>query len=140
MESGSGGRPVNQPSPPPITELPDWLEDTSPTPAARMRAPDGTLLTQATTSSIEAKVYDEQDNLRATIAVVVADVIFDTLQTPTDDVRWHKDTTGFNFLHRPAPSSFPEPGRYGITYTFTLTSGEVVSHKWVGRALSVRGS
>lgn len=53
--------------------------------------------------------------------LTVANVVFDTLQTP---VWWRRDQAGFNF-YAPIPSTaFPEPGWHRVEITFTPAAGE----------------
>ena len=68
---------------------------------------DGSVITQATISSAVYSIYllDEDDpdsrtavTGHAAVALVVADVIFDT---PVDDALWDRDATGYNFKQTP---------------------------------------
>ena len=63
---------------------------------ARIRLPDGTYITQATTTSVTRKVYHQGTEI-STAALTVSTVIFDTLQTTSTNALWTLDTTGFNF-------------------------------------------
>ena len=109
---------------------------------ARLIGADGDALVQADISTITYSVFliDDQDPDNKTAApgylnvpLVVADVIFDTLQT---DAIWTVDATGYNFLHTPdtGPSSSGGPAgegpvfltagrRYLVEYTLTPASG-----------------
>ncbi len=54
-------------------------------------------------------------------AVVIADTVFDVLQT---DANWSYDATGYNFKHSLAGTCFPEAGHiYEVQYTFTPVGG-----------------
>jgi hypothetical protein len=91
---------------------------------ARIVNDAGTLLTQATTTSITCKSYDTSDptGTPVTPTVVVASVIFDTLQTP--DI-WTEDSTGYNFKHVLPATAIPNGDRtYQVEYKITPTSGE----------------
>lgn len=59
---------------------------------------DGANAVQADCTSIAVKAWDTRDfdNTVVASALVVADVVFDTLQT---DGRWSVDTTGYNFRY-----------------------------------------
>lgn len=87
------------------------------------------LVTQASVSSIAYAVTDLTDGDVAAVsgALVVADAIFNTLQTGTI---WTEDSTGFNFLHQLPANAIPEQEhRYEARYTMTLTDGTKKS--WV---------
>lgn len=64
------------------------------------------------------------------IAIVVADTIFDTLQTTALDAAWTEDTTGYNFRHIldvSANQAFTIAGRtYRVIFTLTPASGQVI--------------
>lgn len=103
---------------------------------ARVEGADGTAVTQADIASGVYSVYllNDQDADSRTditghtaVAIVVADVIFDTLQ---DDALWDKDSTGYNFRHEldiSANEAFSIAGRnYLIEYVLTPTSGQVI--------------
>ena len=59
---------------------------------------DGNAFTQSSLSSLTAKVYDSVTRMQigSTITLVIADCIFDTIQTATNDDRY-TGTNGFNF-------------------------------------------
>jgi hypothetical protein len=89
---------------------------------ARAVGVDGANITQASISAITCKVVVKSTG--ATViepAIVVADVVFDTLQT---DDRWSKDETGYNFRHALITTAFPDADAiYRAQYTFTPTEG-----------------
>lgn len=109
----------------------------------------GSLITQATTSSIKYTIYDlgygGGDNPTAVtghsdVALTKGDVVFDALQT---DGRWTEDATGYNFAFQPDPSvnpPFPASGveqknQYDVRVWFTPTTGEVVEVRFRVKAL-----
>lgn len=82
---------------------------------------DGVDLVQSGVASISRKIFDlhgdTPNTAESTTAPVVADVIFDTLQT---DARWSKDSSGYNFRERIVGSNFPTGGHtYRVEYVFT---------------------
>lgn len=81
-------------------------EDSSVVLMARILHTDRNPIQQADFGSITIKAYDLADTSTTTYAatLVVADVIFDTLQT---DARWTKDSTGYNFRTIAPPTAFP---------------------------------
>jgi len=83
----------------------------------------GEAITQADISSITYAIYpvDSTTAHTASTSLVVANVVFDSLQT---DGRWTEDTTGYNFRHDGEYTIFTEPGTYEIEYTFTPTNGQ----------------
>ena len=102
-------------------------EDGGATFLARVIGNDGVAILQSTISSLTVKVFDldetDQDKAVYTATLVVADNIFDTLQT---DARWTEDTEGYNFKHDMPASAFSTGDHnYRIEYKFTPTSGEV---------------
>lgn len=105
----------------------EGFEDSAAVFMARVLGSDGTALQQADVTGITCKVFD-LDSASPTTAVasptiVVASVIYDTLQT--SDVRWTKDSTGYNFLHAMPPSAFPTGGhRYRVEYLCDPASGD----------------
>ncbi len=103
---------------------------------ARVVGADGANITQADIASGVYSIYllNDQDadsrtavTNHSAVALVVADVFFDTLQT---DSIWTKDATGYNFKHTPAISAdaaFAIADRaYLVEYTLTPSSGEVI--------------
>ncbi len=98
---------------------------------ARVYGTAGTYLTQATTSSITCAVNDITTGSPVSVitpSIVVASVIFDTLQTGG---LWTKDSTGYNFRHAMAATAFPTAGHvYEVIYTVTPSSGAVFPLVW----------
>ena len=99
----------------------------------RIQNASGTNITQASLTGITYSVWEE-GNATAIVtstAVTVADVIFDTLQTPSI---WTEDTTGYNFRHDVASTCMPTGNRwYRFEYSFDPTSGQdfkVVFRVW----------
>jgi hypothetical protein len=83
----------------------------------------GTDITQAGITSISYKVFDTEDGSEtATGTLTVSNVVYDSLQT---DDRWSLDSNGYNFLHEPPASAFPEGGHtYQVEYLVTPASGQ----------------
>jgi predicted proteasome-type protease len=108
-----------------LVKVVTW-EDTGQTLMARVEA-DAANITQAAISSIAYKIYDLSSltpttELGDSAALVVADVVFDTLQT---DSRWDADSTGYNFRHTVAASTLGTGDhKYGVKYTFTPAAGQ----------------
>lgn len=116
----------------------DVHKNSSVTPLARVIGADGSAITQADLSSAKYTAYllDEHDpDVKTAISghtdvnVVIADTIFDTLQT---DAIWDTglDATGYNFKHVLDVSTtqiFTIAGRYYlIVFTLTPTSGQII--------------
>lgn len=104
---------------------------------ARVVGADGTNITQSDIDSGVYSIYllNDQDadsrtavTNHSAVALTIADVIFDTLQT---DSIWTKDDTGYNFKHVIDVSSdvaFAIAGRrYLVEYTLTPNSGQVIT-------------
>jgi len=89
---------------------------------------NGALITQATIASINRLVYERQpagsdDEEIDDTDLVVADSVFDTLQT--DDI-WGEDSTGYNFKDTVTYDIPDTKGKvYEVYYTFTGSSDEV---------------
>jgi len=92
---------------------------------ARIVALSGSNVTQASLSSISCSVYDVTggaSDLVATTSVTISSAVYDTLQT--NDSRWTKDSTGYNFAYTVAGSNFPDGGsKYRVEITLLATSG-----------------
>ena len=89
---------------------------------ARGKGPAGTYFQQSEYDAIQLKIYDEADpeTVIATVNLTIADVIFNTLQT--SDVRWTKDSTGYNFRYGTLAAHLPTGGRrYRFEFKFTPT-------------------
>lgn len=104
-------------------------EDGDATMMARIYGPDAALVTQASLLSVSYKVFDVSGETRDAVVkegdLVVADVVFDSLQT---DARWTKDSTGYNFLCTLGASIFAiGDHRYRVEFRFTVAGsiGEV---------------
>jgi len=108
----------------------DIFEDSPATILARVVAlDDGDPIQQADLTSITCAIFDTLDTetVLSTPTLVVANVIFDTLQTSNS--RWTEDTTGYNFDFTIPASSFPSGDRiYRAEFKFTDTGSSVT---WV---------
>lgn len=88
---------------------------------------DGVYITQATVASIQRTIHDISDpdapiDVHDT-AVVVADAVFDTLQT---DGRWKRDPDGYNFRDVVPGSLLADDGHtYQVDYKFTGSGSQV---------------
>ncbi len=97
---------------------------------ARVKDGDDANITQAGTSTITYSVFSlGASGVRSVVtghdggSVSVATSVFNTLQT--DDSRWDRDTTGYNFLHTIDISSneaFTTTGKYLVEYLITPVS------------------
>lgn len=101
-------------------------EDSGYTVLARILGHDGLAIAQADVSTIAWTIAADSDRSTAvaTGTLVVADVVYDALQT--DDARWTLDTTGFNFATTMAATTVPVGGEtYQLRYTFSADGSEV---------------
>lgn len=124
---------------PTITTATVW-EDGGASLMARVLGNDAANITQASITSITCSVYDAQERGTAVVtpAVVVADSVFDSLQT---DARWTVDSTGYNFCHDCPATAFPDGDTvYRVIYKFTPASGEVFYKVWDVHSLEVEVS
>ena len=110
------------------TQATIW-EDSGASLMARVVGQDAANITQASLTGIAYKTFDLDGLTPGTAidsgALVVADVVFDTLQT--SDSRWTLDSTGFNFLDTTAAAAANLPTgdhRYRVEYVFDPASGE----------------
>ena len=93
-------------------------------------------------SSIQRETFD-LDGDTPDVAVdsdtlVVADSVFDTLQT---DGRWSKDSAGYNFRDTVAASVLTTAEhRYQVEYMFTPSSGQTYMLMFVLTAKGIRSS
>jgi len=96
---------------------------------SRVLAGDGAAAVQADISSIAYSVYDLDDTSSpSTGTLTVSNVVYDTLQT---DVRWTKDSTGYNFGWSAPASLFATGDRvYEVEVACTPASGEVFHLRW----------
>ncbi len=92
----------------------------------RVVGQDAAAVTQASLTSIIYEVTDLSDSSQiATGTLTIANVINDTLQTPTLDPRWTIDSIGFNFEYNNPRTELPNPDRsYLFEFLFTPTSGQ----------------
>jgi hypothetical protein len=106
------------------------IENSPTTILARLVDAQGSLLTQANTSSISVKVFDRTsaEQVGATITPVISDTIYNTLQT---DSRWTRDATGYNFAMVIGPAYFPAaPTTYRVEAKITPTIGSPFYVLW----------
>jgi len=96
-------------------------EDTAITCMARIQGDDAVNITQSDVTSITLKTFiNYGTTATSTPAVVVADSVFDALQT---DARWTKDATGYNFRYQ-IPSTTFDTGdsTYRCEFLFDMAS------------------
>ncbi len=115
---------------PPETPIAIAWEGATPKLMARITGNDGANITQSDITSIARTIYDLDSATPDTAigdatAPVVADVVFDTLQT--DDL-WDEDTTGYNFKDEVLGSLLTEPHRYMVKWIFTAAVGQPFPH------------
>lgn len=94
---------------------------------ARAKNSHRALLTRAAVASVAVTVadLDAAEIVYQDEAITVADVIYDSLQTPAE---WTVDATGYNFAHDLPVEAFPSANkRYEVTYWFTPPGGAVIS-------------
>jgi hypothetical protein len=103
-------------------------EDSGYTVLARILGHDGAAITQSDVSGTIAWTIAERSAPATEVTngtVVVADTVFDTLQTA--DSRWSRDTTGFNFAAAMGVDTVPTGNKtYHLRYTFTPSGGGAV--------------
>ena len=98
-------------------------EDGGATLMSRIVGNDAANIVQADITSISRVVFVGSTISTAETTPVVADVVFDTLQT---DARWARDSTGYNFREAVLAAVFPDGDTiYRVEYKFTPASGEV---------------
>ena len=113
-----------------VFQLKESFEDSSGYILARVRNLANSLITQASLSSIQLKVYAADDPAEtptevASRSITIADTVFDALQT---DSGWDtsEDATGFNFkvevLAADLPSGFK---KYRFEFKFTDTNSKI---------------
>lgn len=123
-----------------VLDITIW-EDSGCSVLARIKNNTGDYITQASLTSISAKVYDSDGALVATLTPSISSSVFDTLQTSSDDSRWTKDSTGFNFRYTLAASNFASGDTtYRVEFIFTPTSGDVFYLICSVRTLSILSS
>lgn len=95
--------------------------------AAHVQSPPGTDILKATIASIAYSVKEmigpQQNTSTGSGPLVVNDVVFDTLQTPTLNPSWTQDNIGYNFKATIAGATFPDAGDYVVKFLFTPTGG-----------------
>lgn len=102
------------------------FEDTGVIVMARINGNLGTAITQASLSEIAYSTYDT--NAEAAVSgasgtLTISSVVSDTLIT--NDVRWTKDTTGYNFIDTIPATALPDGGvTYAREYKFTPATGQ----------------
>lgn len=117
-------------------------EGSAPILMRRVTGNDGAKITQSDISSGVYSIFllDDQDAdsrtavaNHAAVALVIASVIFDALQT--GDLWNDRDSTGYNFRHQIDISNnaaFTLAGRrYLVEYTLTPSSGQVIVFRFV---------
>lgn len=123
--------------PPPIIAQDHSFEGQAVTHMARITGNAAANITQASLSSIQLRIFDDDGNVIATRALVIATVVFDTLQQTANDARWTLDAVGFNFLNQTLMTDLPSGDKvYKFEYRFRPVSGgphfhfvrDVVSH------------
>lgn len=113
---------------------------------ARIVGVDGDPIQQADLSSIARTVYDVTDGAVVTghngVAETIANVIFDTLQTESDDSLWTVDNTGYNFKTTVANTAIEDGNNeYSIEFVFTDTASNIWVAAWnVPEALPIYSS
>lgn len=109
-----------------ITTATVW-EDADCVLMARVLGNDGAAITQSITTTVKVKMYDivsaPTTDTISNRSLTVSAVVYDTLQTTTDDARWTVDTTGYNFLYALPAADISTPTVYRVEITFTPTSG-----------------
>ncbi len=109
--------------PPPIVLQDHSFEGQAVTHMARMTGNDAANITQASLSSIQLRIFDDDGNVITTRALVITTVVFDTLQQTADDARWTLDSVGFNFLNQTLMSDLPKGDTlYRFEYRFRPVS------------------
>lgn len=123
--------------PPPIIAQDHSFEGQAVTHMARITGNAAANITQASLSSIQLRIFDDDNNVIATRPLVVGVVVFDTLQQTADDPRWTLNSEGFNFLNQTLMTDLPSGDKvYKFEYRFRPVSGgpqfhfvrDVVSH------------
>lgn len=89
---------------------------------ARLHAIEGADITQATTVSISRTIYRVSNSavLSGPTSLVVADTVFDTLQTA---VGWKADVIGYNFRDAISGASLTTVGKIVLVYSLVDSDG-----------------
>lgn len=117
------------------------FEDTTFVLLGRILGLDGAAIQQIDVSAIAYQIFDL--HVSATVAdttgtLVIADTIFDTLQT---DAQWDVDSTGYNFRWQVLSNALTAPGHtYRIEVKFTAGTNEDFWAIWTLNTLSVYSS
>lgn len=98
---------------------------------ARIVGTDGAELEQADLSSITLYVRDHAAQATpiadSPYTLTIADVVFDTLQTSTDNALWTVDTTGYNFKYDLLPAQLPDGDKmYRFEFVFVTTDSKTL--------------
>lgn len=108
----------------PTVQICSWIGG-SPVLMARVMGKLNVAITQATISAVNRKIYNQSDGeLVSDDALVVSDVIYNTLQTGGP---WTYDDVGFNFLDQPPVADLSEADTFIVIYTLTPTTGEPIA-------------
>ena len=103
--------------PQPKIEVDQVFEGQSITHMARITGNEGVNITKASLASIQLRITDDDGNVITTRALVVGEVVFDLLQSI--DVRWTKDSIGYNFKYSALVSDLPKGSTlYRFEYRF----------------------
>lgn len=99
---------------------------------ARLRKADASAIQQADIASIARNIFeltaDDVSGSVVTDALVVADVVYDTLQTGGT---WTVDATGYNFLDTVPYSKLATAGAtYLVQYRATLSDGQTITWEY----------
>jgi hypothetical protein len=109
----------------------------------------GTAITQASLSAIsyQAWEYSSEDDAESdtnstavgtSASLVVADTVFDTLQT---DARWSRDSVGYNFRFTLPVARLPTGGSFvRVEVLFDPASGEDFPSVWIIEVLPMAGN
>ena len=115
------------------------IENNSSVLIARVRrAGNGGYLTQSTTTSISVKSYKQGDgSLVHTSTPVIADVVFNTLQTGSE---WQVDETGYNLRIPLSGSHFPDGQvSYQLELEIVPTDGFTLRHSVIVNTSNLYG-
>ena len=109
----------------------------------------GTAITQASLTAISYRTFEyaseddaESDTsgteVSTSASLVVADTVFDTLQT---DARWTRDSTGYNFRFTLPVARLPNGGKFiRVEVLFDPTSGDDFPSVWIIEVLAMAGN